>query len=326
MLPLLPCLVALSLAASLEEDLRPDKKQDAWTTSSRFKRDLVELFPGSRAEAILELGAHLGHCTRVLSHLFGLVVAAEHSEAVLASNAERTKDMANVLHLRFHTVLDDWSLFSQSRFSAVFIDAAHDYASVKNDLEQALMLPHVQTIVMDDYGAERGVRTAVDEALAAGIVELQRYIGESPPWTFADRIVEYWEGVVLRPKRGPVADAAPTATKLEGSTWVIFPSGVFVSGFFQPHGIVNFGPIGAAESSYGPLAWRVPFPHELPDGVHSGDYLILRLEAEPGWRAEVRLNARRTAGVLMRDDGHELVMLRQDMMRTVGEKLLSFMH
>lgn len=33
---------------SLEEDLRPDKRSDAWTTTTEFKRDLVELFPDSR--------------------------------------------------------------------------------------------------------------------------------------------------------------------------------------------------------------------------------------------------------------------------------------
>ncbi|CAK0912030.1 unnamed protein product, partial [Prorocentrum cordatum] len=64
----------------LAKDLLPDKKDDAWTTSSRFKRDLVELL-GSGGETVLELGAHVGHCTRVLSRLFGAVIAVEHSEA-----------------------------------------------------------------------------------------------------------------------------------------------------------------------------------------------------------------------------------------------------
>ena len=43
--------------------------------------------------------------------------------------------------MRFHSVLDDWSLFSSTQIHVVFIDAAHDYASVRSDLERALALP-----------------------------------------------------------------------------------------------------------------------------------------------------------------------------------------
>lgn len=47
------------------------------------------------------------------------------------------------VYLKFHSVLDDWSIFAQTKIHVVFIDAAHDYASVKSDLERALALPHV---------------------------------------------------------------------------------------------------------------------------------------------------------------------------------------
>jgi len=95
---------------SWEADLLPDKKDDAWTTSSRFKKDLVDIFPSSKGEKVIELGAHVGHCTRVLAHLFGVVIAVEHSEAVLDTNIHRTADLANVVHLHFHSVLDDWAV------------------------------------------------------------------------------------------------------------------------------------------------------------------------------------------------------------------------
>lgn len=309
--------------AALETDLLPDKKGDAWTTTSRFKRDLAEMFPTNRRETALELGAHVGHCTRVLAHLFGAVIAVEHSEAVLAQNVQHTKDLGNVVHLRLHTTLDDWGVFRHtSALAVVLVDAAHDYESVRSDLAQALALPGVHTVVLDDYGAERGVRKAVDEAVASGAASIQRYVGEPPPWTFAGRTVEYWEGIALRPLR-PARGVEAQRRALAGSSWVVFPAGVFVSGYFQPHGTLVLHEGGVAASSYGEIAWRQASEHEIPGGE---DFLVFQLEEEPRWRAEVQLNARRSAGVLFRDDGHQLVMLRQDMMRTVGEKLLSFMH
>ena len=48
-------------------------------------------------EVVLEVGAHLGHCTRVLSRLFRSVVALEHSPHVLKKNAERNDDLNNVV-------------------------------------------------------------------------------------------------------------------------------------------------------------------------------------------------------------------------------------
>eukprot|EP00438_Fugacium_kawagutii_P004766 Skav203103 [mRNA] locus=scaffold447:282765:284249:+ [translate_table: standard] len=58
-----------------------------------------------RQEVVLEVGAHLGHCTRVLSRLFRSVLALEHSPMVLKQNARRNGDLKNVVH---SIVLDDY--------------------------------------------------------------------------------------------------------------------------------------------------------------------------------------------------------------------------
>lgn len=328
-LRLLSALFLLSAAdvpADLAADLQPDKKDNAWTTSSRFKRDLVELFPNNTGETVLELGSHVGHCTRVLSRLFGAVIAVEHSEAVLEQNVQRTSDLSNIVHLHLHTVLDDWGLFSRSRISAVFVDAAHDYHSVRSDIERALALPLVHTIVLDDYGAEKGVHAAVTDVVAEGLATVRRHFGEAPGWSFSDRVVNEWEGIVLdpvRPSEG-LSGSSTAAPSLLNTTWIVFPAGVFVSGYFQPHGRILFDEGGMASSSYGTIAWRQL--SELEAGGAADAPYALQLEDPPHWRAEMQLNARHTAAVLFRNDGHELVMLRQEMMRTVGEKLLSFMH
>ena len=55
-----------------------------------------ELFGNHSEQTVLEVGAHLGHCTRVLSRLFGTVLALEHSPHVLKENARRNADLKNV--------------------------------------------------------------------------------------------------------------------------------------------------------------------------------------------------------------------------------------
>jgi len=251
------------------------------------------------------------------------VIAVEHSEAVIDTNVQRTADLPNVVHLRFHTVLDDWGMLSRGRIGVVFIDAAHDYHSVRSDIERALAIPTVHTLVLDDFGAERGVRSAVQDVLASGQARLRRHIGEGPPWSFAGRTVQDWEGVVLDPVRGGSLARAGVSESLSNTTWIAFPTGVFVSGYFQPHGQIFFDHGGVAASSYGGLAWRDGAEYRA---MGAGEVVVLQLEQPPGWRAEMKLNEHRTAAILFRSDGQELVMLRQEMMRTVGEKLLSFLH
>mmetsp|Transcript_50665 Transcript_50665/g.117640 ORF Transcript_50665/g.117640 Transcript_50665/m.117640 type:complete len:169 (+) Transcript_50665:604-1110(+) len=132
-------------------------------------------------------------------------------------------------------------------------------------------MPSIHTLVLDDYGAERGVSAAVADAVDRGLVRIQRFIGEAPPWSFAGRVVDEWEGVVLEPllhtgDRSVGMLEQRSLGSLLNTTWVIFPSGVFVSGYFQPHGKIFFDSDGVASSSYGSIAWRRALEY---DGLES---------------------------------------------------------
>lgn len=314
----------------LAKDVLPDKNEDAWTTSSRFKLDLVEMFGNNSEEVILEVGAHLGHCTRVLSRLFQTVLALEHSPLVLKQNALRNADLKNVVYLQFHSVLDDWNLFGHNKIHVVFIDAAHDYASVKSDLDRALALPYVHSIVLDDYGTRVGVHRALDEALQRGQATLRRYVGRAPPWSY-DGITKIgdWEGVVLEPTSFMAARReAGKAQRLEDAlletSWVVFPAGVFSSGYFVPHGHIDLSRPHLGTSSYGPLEWRQAIDGEL--GGLEERTLILQFTEAPRQRIQAQVNNERTGMALLRNDGVVLVAVRKDMMRVIGDKLLSFLH
>eukprot|EP00434_Breviolum_minutum_P035200 symbB.v1.2.031151.t1/scaffold3584.1/size53777/7 len=290
----------------LAKDVLPDKNDDAWTTSSKFKLDLVEMFSNNSEEVVLEVGAHLGHCTRVLSRLFGHVLALEHSPPVLKQNALRNSDLKNVVYLKFHSILDDWSLFAESRIHVVFIDAAHDYYSVRSDLDRALALPHVHSIVLDDYGTRKGVHRAITEAVEQGKARLKRYVGRAPPWTY-DGISEFhdWEGVVLEPvATSRRAEIQRLEDAVLGTSWVVFPAGVFSSGYFVPHGHLDLSEPHLGSSSYGAFEWRQAIQGEL--GGLEDQTLIFQFVDSPQ-RIQAQINSERTGMALLRQDGVVLV-------------------
>lgn len=59
------------------------------------------------------------------------------------------------VYLQFHSVLDDWNLFGHNKIHVVFIDAAHDYASVKSDLDRALALPYAPGLAQKSWNFNR---------------------------------------------------------------------------------------------------------------------------------------------------------------------------
>ncbi|CAD7939658.1 unnamed protein product [Amoebophrya sp. A120] len=152
----------------------------------------------------IELGAHVGLTTGFLAQHCHQVWALENSIAVLEQNMANNQAHDNIAYFEFHSVLDDWEvklpknhLLSDS-VSFVLVDAAHDVASVLNDLEQAAKL--APFLVLDDYGAEQGVREAVEIFVEQRKkAKRVRYLGHTPPWTFEDRTITAGpEGLLLQ--------------------------------------------------------------------------------------------------------------------------------
>jgi len=208
------------------EDLNVvDKKEDPWTISRRFKNDIAVFSatadfrrlesPNFHDSSVMgqqgrdatsphcrvavELGAHTGLTTHLLSRLCVQVWALENSLAVLRKNMARNLPTSpNINFIEFHSVFDDWDkkLPINEEIDFILIDAAHDHASVINDIEKASL--RAEWLILDDYGAEKGVQKAVQDAVARGIVKIHSFVGEEAPWTFEDRTVHDWEGIILR--------------------------------------------------------------------------------------------------------------------------------
>jgi len=200
---------------------------------------------------------------------------------------------------------------------------------VKSDLERTLALPHVHTIILDDYGTRTGVKQAVTDVVASGAARIRRFVGHAPGWSHVGSVVPEWEGVVLDAVRdgkelGESGKAVPLARALIDSSWVIFPQGVFNTGYFSPDGNIQFHD-RTATSSYGPMEWRQSMPGETDEGFED-DSLVLQVTEEPYWRLQVRLNKYRTGMVLARNDDQVFVAVRAEMMRLIGDKMISFLH
>jgi len=336
--------VASELARGNMEEEVVDKRQNAWTTTRKFKRELRQLAEG---RTVMELGAHVGYSTEVLASVAKLVFACEMSEEVLMQNMERTSGFSNILYFLFHSVFDDWvKRLPRNRIDFAFLDAAHDKASVLQDLYRLHELG-IPIVALDDYGAERGVFQAVGEFVRDGKAKVRSFIGESPPWTFSDRTIYEHEGIILDMlypcSRGRGEGSTMTTQesmsgcttdekKVENGTrklqpiggWFHYPVGVFLSGDFSPLAKMQLHPDGAG--SYQEIGnrnltlnWR-PWTKE-EEVYHRGRGFIVAVGNGP--RFAIRFNGLQTGGIAQFDDGRKHVLVRSDFIRTLGETILS---
>lgn len=79
-----------------------------------------------------------------------MISGFSHSYQLIIRQSTRIPWNSQV-YLQFHSVLDDWNLFGHNKIHVVFIDAAHDYASVKSDLDRALALPYAPGLAQKSW-------------------------------------------------------------------------------------------------------------------------------------------------------------------------------
>ena len=91
--------------------------------------------------------------------------------------------LPNVVFLAMVLYGDNWMSLQSNQIEVVFIDAAHDYPSVKSDTLNALQIDGVQWLTFhdchdenDEFGTVGGsqVREVVDEFAALGFLDCGR--------------------------------------------------------------------------------------------------------------------------------------------------------
>ena len=84
-----------------------------------------------------------------------MISGFSHSYQLIIRQPIRIPWNNSQVYLQFHSVLDDWNLFGHNKIHVVFIDAAHDYASVKSDLDRALALPYAPGLAQKSWNFNR---------------------------------------------------------------------------------------------------------------------------------------------------------------------------
>jgi tRNA A58 N-methylase Trm61 len=156
----------------------PDKSDNSWTTSLKFKEDLID-FIGDKFldKTVLEIGTYQGHSTRLLSFLFKKVITVDNNLDFIKKANELNKDRNNIEYLS-GDVYDFRSLDSiGENVDVVFIDAVHKYMYVLMDTIQSLERFGNIHLIYDDYGMKTQVKKAIDDCLSLGIIELVTHIG-----------------------------------------------------------------------------------------------------------------------------------------------------
>ena len=164
------------------------KVDDKDTTSRKFKEDLITHFQSFGDKTLLELGCNRGHTTRVYASLFKKVIGVERSENNLKQAKENCSDVNNVEFI--HQDVYD-SSFSLPKADVVHIDAGHSHQEVLYDIQRCIDQLGNPILIFDDVckklfpNGEIGntIRTAIDQHVEDGRLNIVKYIGEDKGYT-----------------------------------------------------------------------------------------------------------------------------------------------
>ena len=178
----------------------PDKTESKTTTSLKFKADFVDFFnsPSNKNMKVLEVGSSLGHSTKVLSNLFGKVIAIDN----LSERHEQSKQLVNRDNVEY-VVMDVYrQQWNFEMVDLVFIDCVHDYNHVKSDIENSLKFCNKNAIfVFDDYGLFPEIKKAVDEYIDYRTFKVLKKIGHLKNTfypTTQNKILKDYEGIICQ--------------------------------------------------------------------------------------------------------------------------------
>ena len=159
------------------------KVDDKDTTSRKFKEDLITHFDSFKDKTLLELGCNRGHTTRVYASLFKKVIAVERSEKNIQKAKENCSDVDNVEFICEDVYNSDFNL---PNADVVHIDAGHSHEEVLYDINRCLESLDKPILIFDDICKKlypngqigNTIRTAIDEKINEGKLNLHKYIGE----------------------------------------------------------------------------------------------------------------------------------------------------
>ncbi len=164
----------------------PDKSEMNWTTTHKFKDDLLDYFGDEfKNKNCLEVGTFQGHTTRILSFLFNKVITIDINQEWIEKARNLNNDRNNIEY--YVGDIYDWiepgvtslyyDTFKDEEVDVVFIDAIHKYHQVIFDTINSIKTFGNIHLIYDDYGLLDEVKAAVDDMINTGMIEVVQYIG-----------------------------------------------------------------------------------------------------------------------------------------------------
>ena len=189
----------------------PDKSEMNWTTTHKFKDDLLDYFGDEfKNKNCLEVGTFQGHTTRILSFLFNKVITIDINQEWVDLARNLNEDRNNIEY--YIGDIYDWIVpgvtslyydtFKDEEVDVVFIDAIHKYHQVIFDTINSIKTFGNIHLIYDDYGLLDEVKSAVDDMINTGMIEVVQYIGgqkdELVNPTSVNKYLKDREGVICK--------------------------------------------------------------------------------------------------------------------------------
>jgi len=177
----------------------PDKFENRWTTSKKFKIELYETFNTIefKEKRCVELGSYNGHTTALLCNLFKHVTGFELEQKHIDESIHLLEENNIKNYTIIQTDLYNGNFPVLEETDVFFIDAVHQYNNVKIDTINCLNTKSKSKkhIIYDDYGAFPDIKKFVDEFVSNGTFSIYRKIGYEPNSNFTRKLHDY-EGVI----------------------------------------------------------------------------------------------------------------------------------
>ncbi len=181
----------------------PDKREEKNTTSYQFKRDLLNFLGDKYKDKIcLEIGAHKGYSSRILSESFKKVITCENDIDYVNFSKQLNKDKNNIDILQKDVYGTKWDF---ENIDVVFIDCNHEINHVLSDTRNAINLcgdNQELLLIFDDYGLDNpweGVKEAIQKYVNTPGFSILKKIGHEKGWEYRDnKFLKDREGIICK--------------------------------------------------------------------------------------------------------------------------------